>query len=230
MLAWSLSCFLPRSDVDGAVRALPKRHFFLLAAGPAFATPLLLWPLPLNFLPVLVADYLVVHFALYGLLTLLGLWYCGIDFPRIRGPQFGRATTCVTLFGIFAIGLPIDTFVASFWPHQGRWPIMVWLAIGIIAYTVADEWLCRRPEAPRGAFPFTKVCFLVSLAVAVALNLHELFFLIIIAPVILLFFLIYGMMSHWVYSATYHPGVAGIANGLAFAWALGVTFPLLATW
>jgi hypothetical protein len=227
--AWPLSRLLPRSDVALPATVLPKHRFFLLAIGPAVLTPLLLWPLPLNFLPVLVADYLAVHFALYGMLTLVGIWLCGIRFPRINGPRFVMATSCVTLFGILAIGLPIDAFVASFWPHPGRWSIMLWLALGTVIYTLADEWLCRQDDAPRGAYAFTKVCFLVSLALAIALNLSELFFLIIIAPVILLFFLLYGLISSWVYGATHHPGVAGIANGLAFAWALGVTFPLLAS-
>jgi hypothetical protein len=40
---------------------------------PALLTPLLLWTLPGQFLPILLGDYLLLHFALYGLLTLGGL-------------------------------------------------------------------------------------------------------------------------------------------------------------
>jgi hypothetical protein len=44
----------------------------------------------------------------------------------------------------------------------------------------------------------------------------------------LLFFLIYGLFSAWAYRRTGHPFVAGIANAFAFAWAIAVTFPLVA--
>jgi hypothetical protein len=46
--------------------------------------------------------------------------------------------------------------------------------------------------------------------------------------VIVLFFVVHGLFSRWSYRRTGHPLVAGLANAVAFAWALGVTFPLLA--
>ncbi len=61
-----------------------------------------------------------------------------------------------------------------------------------------------------------------------ALDFERLFFLLIIVPLIVVFFAIYGVMSGWVYRSTRHPLVAGIATAIAFAWAIGVTFPLLA--
>lgn len=66
------------------------------------------------------------------------------------------------------------------------------------------------------------------MALAVALNPAKLFFLVIIAPVILVFFAIYGLFSSWAYRQTNHPLVGGFANALALAWAIAVTFPLLA--
>ena len=68
----------------------------------------------------------------------------------------------------------------------------------------------------------------MSLALAVGLDFRRLFFLVIIVPVILLFFLVFGLFSGLVYQRTGHPLVAGIANAIIFAWALGVTFPLMA--
>jgi hypothetical protein len=67
----------------------------------------------------------------------------------------------------------------------------------------------------------------VSLALAVALDPYRLFFLVIIVPVIVLFFIIYGIQSRWIYRRTGLPLIAGIANAVAFAWAIGCTFPLL---
>jgi hypothetical protein len=84
-----------------------------------------------------------------------------------------------------------------------------------------------RPAA-RGAYLATKIAFLLSLAIAVALDFERLFFLVIIIPVIVLFFLVYGLFSSWAYRRTGHPFVGGIANAVAFVWAISVTFPLLA--
>jgi hypothetical protein len=55
-----------------------------------------------------------------------------------------------------------------------------------------------------------------------------LFFLAMIVPVIVPFFLVYGLLSRWIYNSTGHPLIAGVASALAFAWAIGVTFPLIA--
>ena len=99
---------------------------------------------------------------------------------------------------------------------------------GTLAYFLADEWLTRGPAAARGAYPASKSAFLASLAIAVALDFERLFFLVIIIPVIVLFFVVHGLFSAWVNRRTGHPWVAGIANALVFAWAIGVTFPLLA--
>ena len=61
-----------------------------------------------------------------------------------------------------------------------------------------------------------------------ALDPGRLFFLIIIVPVIALFFIVYGLLSRWTYASTGHPLIAGLASAIAFAWAIGVTFPLIA--
>jgi hypothetical protein len=60
------------------------------------------------------------------------------------------------------------------------------------------------------------------------LDFERLFFLVIIIPLILLFFLIFGLFSMWIYNRTRDPLVAGLTNALSFAWAIGVTFPILA--
>jgi hypothetical protein len=62
---------------------------------------------------------------------------------------------------------------------------------------------------------------------AVALNLDELFFMLIIIPAILVMFIVYGLFSRWIYRGTQHPLVASLANALAFAWAIAVTFPVV---
>jgi hypothetical protein len=99
---------------------------------------------------------------------------------------------------------------------------------GTLPYFAADEWMTRGQAAARGAYAASKLAFLASLSIAIGLDFERLFFLVIIVPVIVLFFAVYGLFSRWAYQATGHPLVAAIANAIAFAWAIGVTFPLLA--
>ncbi|MEL6479622.1 MAG: alpha/beta fold hydrolase [Pseudomonadota bacterium] len=215
------ACFTP-------AEALPTGRIWALCLLPAVLTPLILWPLPTHFLPVLVADYLAVHFALYGGLTLAGLWLGGVLRPSRLSGALAVSAGVATLYCIAAIALPIDRYVASFLPIPERWPLIGLLAVGTLLYTLADAWLIERSGARWWWYPLSKLCLLASLAAAIALDLEGLFFLIIIFPIILLFFVLYGLLQRWIWRATGAPEVGGIAVGLAFAWALGVTFPMLA--
>ncbi len=101
------------------------------------------------------------------------------------------------------------------------------MLIGTLCYFLADEWLTRGRHAPWGFYALTKLLFALSLALAVALDLEQLFFLIIITPMIVAFLVVYGLFSTWAYRATGHPAVGGIANALAFAIVIGAVFPVL---
>jgi predicted alpha/beta-hydrolase family hydrolase len=205
------------------------RRFALLAVLPALATPLLLWKVPTDFLPVLLGDYLALHFALYGLLTGLALrWSGGAAVPAADRPALLVAVPVVAAFGLLAIGMPIDRYLFNLAPTPVRWPVIVALAAGTLPWFLADEALTRSVRAPRGAYFGTKACFLVSLALAIALNPHQLFFLALIVPAILLLFIAYGLLSRWTFRRTRHPFVAAIANAAVFAWFMAVTFPLVA--
>ncbi len=72
----------------------------------------------------------------------------------------------------------------------------------------------------------SKFAFLISLAIAVGLDPQRLFFLVLIVPVMVPFFMVYGLFSRWIYATTGYPLLAGTAAAVAFAWAIGVTFPL----
>jgi hypothetical protein len=137
-------------------------------------------------------------------------------------------TLAAAAYLTLVMAVPIDRYVTAFLPAAGRGWLILAIVPGTWAYFAADGWLTRGPGAPRGAGVFTKALFLISLLVAVALNLNALFFLIIIVPAILVFFLLYGLIGSWLYRRTWHPLVGGLAIGLAFAWAIAVTFPLVA--
>ena len=133
----------------------------------------------------------------------------------------------MVVFGFVAIVWPIDAYVTSFVPNTTRTFLFIVMVAGTLCYFLSDEWLTRGQGAAPGAFVASKLIFLASLAIAVALDFQRLFFLLIIVPVIVCFFLLYGLLSQWAYRRTGHPFVAGIANAIAFAWAIAVTFPVL---
>ena len=233
LLARPLSTLLPRiaAPALGANRGWRSVRMPLLV--PMVTTPLLLRVLPTHFLPVLVGDYLAAHFAAYGAITLACLaWQRrgAARRPSQRQPWVGiaAAAAAVAAYGFVALVWPLDRYVTSFVAGGPRVVLVLVMLVGTLAYFLSDEWLTRGEHAARGAYLASKCAFIASLAIAVALDLERLFFLVIIIPVIVLFFLVYGLFSKWVYSSTGHPLVAGCANAVAFAWAIGVTFPLLA--
>jgi hypothetical protein len=117
--------------------------------------------------------------------------------------------------------------VTSFFPGPERLVLIFAMLIGTLLFFLADEWLTRGMGAARGAYAVSKILFVFSLAAAVALDPYRLFFLIIIVPVIVPFLVVFGLWSGWIYRRTGHPLIAGIANALIFAWAIGTTFPLV---
>ena len=235
-LAWPLSHLLPHvRGRELAVRGeLPRpgwrawRRQFALAIVPAVLTPLLLWKLPTDFLPLLLGDYLALHFVLYGVLTLAGLSWAGHRLPRAKPVALAGAVLLASTWALLSIGVPVDRYVFNVSPEVVRLPLIAVLFAGALPYFLADEWLTRGAGAAPGAYFLTKLCFLLSLVGAIALNPQRLFFLAIIVPAILLLFVVYGLFSRWAGRACNHPAVAAVANALAFGAFIAVTFPLVA--
>jgi pimeloyl-ACP methyl ester carboxylesterase len=233
-LARPCATLLPRVSAVPLGAGLRWRRLWVPVVVPMLATPLLLRFVPTHFLPVLVGDYLALHYAVYGLFTLL----CWRWVRRREGVAAGGypvslaalagAALLVIAYDFVGIVWPLNAFVTSFVPGPERLLLIAAMLVGTSAYFISDEWVTRGIGAARGAYPASKLAFLVSLAIAVSLDLEHLFFLIIIVPVIALFLLVYGSFSAWVYRSTRHPLVAALANAVAFAWAIGVTFPMLA--
>jgi hypothetical protein len=231
ILAWPLSSLLPAASEIPAGAGLRWKPLLIAAVAPALLTPLMLWKMPTDFLAILLGDYLTLHFLLYGVLTAMALLHLRKDLPpgattpaSLRG--IAIATAAVAAYNITAFGLPTDAYVFSFFPIPARLPLIAAIACGTLPYFIADEWLTRGKDARRGAYALTKFCFLLSLAIAVALNPMKLFFLVIIVPAILLLFAAFGLISRWSYAATRHPLPGAFANAAVFAWGIGVTFPM----
>jgi dienelactone hydrolase len=223
-LAWPLARALPPGPGPAP---LPARVFWPAALVPALIVPPILWPAELAVLPVLVADYLAMHLALMGFLALWWLGWRG----ALRGLVTARALLAGVVLAVVLIagfGGVLDRYVASFWPHPGRAAIIAALALGAVAWMVADAVLTEGGRAGWGRMLAVRLGFLASLGLAVALNPGRLLFLVIIMPVIALFFLLFGLISGWVGRRTGAPLAGGLALGLMLAWSLGVTFPLFA--
>ena len=175
--------------------------------------------------------FLLGLLALVGLLTIGALLMCGRRPPHIENGRwlaFGMAILLVTAYAVLAIGVPVDRYIFNVRPEAGRLVLILAMCAGTLPYFLADEWLTRDAAAPHGAYVVSKICFLLSLVLAIALNPQRLFFLAIIVPAILLLFVVYGLFSRWAGRATGHPAVAAVANALAFGCFIAVTFPLVA--
>lgn len=220
LLAWPLSALLPKGE--GLPPRIPSRSLLLATLVPAMATPVLLSFVNTRFLPVLVADYLAVHLFVYGLLSLALLYWRGFRAGHIDW----LAAFALAAYGIFVFGAALDRYVASFMPATARLPIIAAIAVGAVPYMLADNVTSEGGNAPLWRTALARSLFLASLGAAVALDFQRLFFLLIIIPIIVLFFVIFGLMGGWVGRRTSSPAAAGVGLGLILAWSLGVTFPM----
>lgn len=203
------------------VAPMDARTFAIVTLVPAIAAPLLAAPIDTQILPVVVADYLSLHLALYGVIQ-LGL----LAWRRGRLPPLSvLATFGLLAWALGGFGLALDRYGANFVPTVSRLWIIAALALGALPFMIADTWTVQ--DAPWWQRITARLAFLGSLAFAVALDFDDLFFLIMIAPVIVLFTLTFGTMGRAVASRA-GPTSAGVALGLVLAWALGVSFPLVA--
>jgi hypothetical protein len=114
-------------------------------------------------------------------------------------------------------------------PNAERLPIIAAIAVGAIPCMLADSLAIEGGRARVWRVMVARIAFLSSLGAAVALDFSRLFFLLIIIPVIVLFFAVFGTMAGWVGRRTQSPATTGLALGLILAWAVGVSFPIFAS-
>jgi pimeloyl-ACP methyl ester carboxylesterase len=209
-----VSRLLPKA-VALPVAPVSARRFWAAVLVPAVLVPVVAVAIYRPFLPVLVADYLMIHLALFGVvqLVILRVW----PLPRV----VWVAATALVVWGLLVFGLAIDRYGASFVPTGQRLGIIAALAVGTVPFMLGDCMVAvggwRRLVA--------RLAFLASLVAAAFMDLERLLFVLIIMPIIGLFFLILGPMGRWVARQS-GTGAAGLGLGVILAWALGVSFPL----
>ncbi len=211
-IAWLLPAYGEPSVRPGA------SQMAVVVIVPAIVAPLIAVPLNPSFLPVLVADYLGLHLLVYGILQLAILWRWGLLQRRFSWAAFGLLMLWCAVFG-----MALDRYAANFLATAGRLWIIAVMMIGAIPYMVADSMLTSRASVLWRLG--IRTGFLLSLGLAVALDFEALFFLMLIAPVMVLFYLVFGTMGRDV-SVRSGPLSSGLALGVVLAWALGVSFPL----
>ncbi|WP_299025317.1 alpha/beta fold hydrolase [uncultured Sulfitobacter sp.] len=202
---------------------LPTREVWLLALVPAVSVPVVATYLDVRLLPVMVADYLALHLFLTGMVQLGILWRVGV---RV-GAFSALGVAAILVWGLGAFGLALDRYGANFVPTSERLWVIAALCIGTLPFMVADALVSRGGDAPLWQRLVLRVAFFASLMWAVYLDFEGLFFLILIAPVMVLFYIVFGLMGRWVAQRA-GPLTSGAGLGLILAWALGVSFPFFA--
>jgi len=188
MLAQPLAMRLP---AGGRPEVLPRRAFWGLVLGTMGVVPAIATSIEVGALPVLVADYLAVHLALYGGIILFGAWVSGWR-VSLRGWQWGLV---LAVFALGLFGLLLDRYVASFFPHLGRVVIILAMLHGAILAMWADAVLTQATAAPVWRRVVVRGAFLISLGIAVAVDFDRLFFLVLRFAVRLVFCGGFGLLG-----------------------------------
>lgn len=235
----------------------PDRYWWwALALLPVVLTPVLLRLLPVSGgLPILVGGPLALHFAIYGGLTAGGLIVWQIvrqqhkpvapagaapAAPATPAPLGKRLTAwwrqllmamavalLVVGYVFLTFGVPTQFFLLNYFPPPARWSVAAVVFAAMLVYFLADEALTRSMPRPRGAYALTKLLFIISLVLAIALNPNQLFFLVLIAPLFVVYFIVYGIFSGQVYRRTGTIIAGALTNAVIFAWIVAAAFPLV---
>ena len=219
LIAWPIAQLLPSGQEPFA---LPASVFWILALVPAALTPIILTGVRIEFLSVLVADYLALHLGVYGALVLFGLLMAGAFPSRKRW----WAGVLLALFGLTLFGGLLDRYVANFFPSGDRMIVFAAILPGSIFAMVAEASLLQGGAANWVRRLGVRIAFLASLGVAVALDFERLMFLLIILPVIVVFHFSFSVMGSFAGRRTGSALAMGIGLGVILAWALAATFPL----
>ncbi|MBE1236146.1 alpha/beta fold hydrolase [Phaeovibrio sulfidiphilus] len=240
LLGWFLFQFLPRATPRKSPPSLKWGPFLLLALVPAVLTPPVARMLPTDFLPTLVGDYLMVHCALYGLFTALGLalWRrLGRGAPvaprswPVAAPRtlmvLALSTLLVTAYTFLGFIFPTNDFITVVIPGASRLPVAAFAVLAVLPFILADETLVRAPSGTLGAAAVTRLLFLLSLGAAIALDFQSLFFLIVLLPLLAVFLLIYMLISWWAWRQTGHVLPGAIAEALGLSFLIAAAFPIV---
>jgi dienelactone hydrolase len=156
LIGWPLLRLLPRVVIRAGTHGadLPWRRILTVIAVPTILTPVTLRLLPTDLLPVLVADYLALHFLAYGLFMFAALlwvnkgWTALPPWADISWGRFVAATALSTLFVAGAFGGALHFTVTVLFPAPSRLPLAGLMMLGTVTCYLATEWALRGDGAP----------------------------------------------------------------------------------
>lgn len=220
LLVWPVSKMIPPRPHDPAP-VLTKRHVVAAVVLPIPAAALIALAPTLGFAGHAAIGSLVLILGAVGLIQLAVLWRAGL-----RGLPFDGLGMLIYLgcAGVFALAL--DRYGAAFLPTGDRALLMSVLLVGTLPLMLADAALTYR--APMLRRVLVRLSLFAALIIAFALSPTELALSFTVLPVLLLFYLVYGTMAHWI-ARRRGPGATAIGKALVLAWAFAASTPLFAT-
>ena len=113
-------------------------------------------------------------------------------------------------------------------PNTERAGLILILLVGAVPSMLADALAPQGGAAPLLHRLWTRVAIIGSLILAVVIGPERLFLMMMVLPVIVLFFLVFGSMAGWIGR---RQGLMGSALGMSvlLAWSIAVSFPIFAT-
>jgi pimeloyl-ACP methyl ester carboxylesterase len=213
-----------------------------LVLGSQFASAVLLNKVKLpKLIRLQLGDYLAAFFGLSGLISWAGLLLFGrgqlklgqISSAASEGSGTKLKSWVGLPFGLWLfVYLTLGRFSHRTWSNFSLTPTraraMALISLSILPYFTADEFVFRRMGGLKGYFlSFTgKLGVIAALVLAVRLR-PELSFLMILLPVMVLTFAVFGLCSGWQFRQNYDFVTSAVFQTLIFAWMVSILFPVI---
>ena len=132
-----------------APQTLSANRFLAAILVPSIVMPVVLPHLYSRFLPVLVANYLLLHLAAFGAIQPVILRVWPMRGPRDRVGPAPWAIAALVLWGIVVFGLALDRYAANVWPTPERLVIIAALALGTVPFMAVGQGQASPAPDPR---------------------------------------------------------------------------------
>ena len=187
-------------------------------------TPLLLYFYLPNWSPFTSQNYLINHFLLYALLASL---FSNAGIKKLGLKDFNLAIfTGLIVFFLFGFGSVLDRYVSTFYLSDSRVGVFFLLLFGCIPITFYIQSFYQASQTGTWKAAISKISLLLSLALAIGLNLSELFLLGYAILLLCAFWLVFGFLGHLLLRRIGSSSSIGFANAITLSWTLAIAIPL----